>query len=122
MPTHSRTGLPRTGPASERWWVTAAIIASVAIPQTKKPPRNSHGLAPSGPIRYRYQHRAPSPSRPTSASTSSARPFVRIGLRMIATGRHTMANDAPSSRPPARVGVARYSVSVFEMQRPATCQ
>ena len=51
-----------------------------------------------------------------------SRALVRIGLRMMATGRHTIANEAPSSRPPDRVSVLKYSVSVFEMQRPATCQ
>ena len=41
---------------------------------------------------------------------------------MIARGRHTIANAAPSSNPVERVSVDRYSASIFEMQRPPIVQ
>ena len=114
--------MPSSRPACAPRWVTAAITASEAIPVSRNPPRNSHGSAPSGVTMCRYQHNAPSPASPSTATMSRSRPFLRIGPRIRATGRHTMANAEPSSRPVARVGVARYSASVLEMQRPATCQ
>ena len=39
---------------------------------------------------------------------------------MIAIGRHTIANAAPNIRPPARVIVPTYIVSLTLMQRPST--
>ena len=42
--------------------------------------------------------------------------------RMIAIGRQTIANDAPSSRPLERVIVDRYSALAFSMQRSPSVQ
>ena len=39
---------------------------------------------------------------------------------MIAIGRHTIANAAPNIRPPARVSVPMYIVSLTLMHRPNT--
>ena len=41
---------------------------------------------------------------------------------MTATGRHTMANAAPSRRPAARLNVPRYDQSNLEISRPAIDQ
>ena len=57
-----------------------------------------------------------------TASKSTAQPLSRTGPRITATGRHIIANAAPISRPVARVTVDRYSVSTFEIGRPATIQ
>jgi hypothetical protein len=48
--------------------------------------------------------------------------LVRIGPRISATGRHTMANAAPIISPLARVNVPRYSASLMLTQRPAMFQ
>ncbi len=122
MPIHNSTELPNRGPASDRRWVTAAITSSVARSVTKNPPLNSHGSAPSGVTMCSHQHNAPNPTNPTTAATSSSRPLERSGLRAMATGRHTMANAEPSNSPVSRVGVDRYSASIFEMHRPPTSQ
>ena len=122
MPTHTNTGLPSNVPIAARRWVTAAITASVASPVSKKPPRNNHGSAPSVVTMWSSQHSAPSAIKPTTATPSRNGPRSRIGPRITAAGRQTMANAEPSSSPTARVGVDRYRVSVLLMQRPATCQ
>ncbi len=107
---------------AERRCVTAAMTASVANPVRRNPPRNSNASAPSGVTMCRFQHSSAEDDEADDGDAVEHRPAVRIGPRMTATGRHTMANAAPSSRPVARVGVDRYSVSVLLMQRPATCQ
>jgi hypothetical protein len=48
VPIHSSTGMLRIREVNARSWVTAATIISVATAHRRKPPRNSHGLPPSG--------------------------------------------------------------------------
>ncbi len=103
-------------------WVTAAIIASVAIPVMNIPPRNSHGPAPSGVTRWIVHVIAARPRNPHSATRSSSGPFSRIGPRRRAIGRHTIASAAPRRMPLALENVFRYRASTLEMQRPAICQ
>ena len=54
--------------------------------------------------------------------TSRVAPLLRSGPRITATGRHSIASAAPTSRPVDRVIVDRYSVSVLAMACPPTSQ
>ena len=60
-------------PAPEPW-VTAAMTATLARPMTKKPPRNSHGSAPSSVTMCSSTHITPRAARPSTATRSSRRP------------------------------------------------
>jgi hypothetical protein len=90
-----------------RSWVTAATIISVATAHRRKPPRNSHGLAPSGPTSHMNQTSAARIANPVNDTRSSRAPLRRSGPRITATGRQIIANAAPSSNPLARVNVPR---------------
>ena len=109
--------MPRIGPANERWWVTAAISASVAITQTKNPPGTATGWRPR-PDQVQVPAQRARPSRPSSASTSM-RPS--LGAPRAAHDGPPAARPwrrSPSNRATGRVGVARYNVSVLRDAAP----
>ena len=122
MPIHTSTGLPSTRPA------TARAVGDRGDDETRRHAREQEPAAEQprvgalGRDDVHVQVSAPRPTSPTTATTSSSRPASRIGPRISATGRHTIANAAPSSRPPARVGVDRYRTSILLMHRPPTRQ
>ena len=61
-------------------------------------------------------------NKPITPSPSRRPDRWRIGPRISACGRHTMANADPSSSPPARLNVLRYSDSLMLMHRPNSVQ
>jgi hypothetical protein len=88
----------------------------------KKPPRNSHGLYSLPLKKYIRAKKTSNTTSATAANRSSRLPLSRSGPRMMAIGRHSIANPAPSISPPARVNELRYSVSLAEKQRPKMSQ
>ena len=115
--------MPRILPVIALGWVTAAIIASVAIPVMNIPPRNSHGSAPSGVTRWIVHVDRGQAEEPEQRDEVEQRPLVadRPPPQRHRSPDHRQRRPRGGS-PLALENVFRYRASTLEMQRPAICQ